>query len=152
MSAISTWLRAARPPAPRPCTARKAISVSGFCEKPAAAVASTKMTIASWNSTLRLVRSASLPQIGVEMAVVSRVAVTTHVYEVWVPLRSWMITGSDVETTVEASIETNMPSSRPERASSTCRCDIFGRSSSSAAARDGVGAVVAMTRLSSERG
>ena len=48
MSAMSTWLRAARPPAPIPCTARKAISISGDCEKPAAAVARTKITIASW--------------------------------------------------------------------------------------------------------
>ena len=79
------------------------------CEKPAAAVASTKMTIASWKSSLRLNRSASLPQIGVEIAVVSSVAVTTQVNAVWLPSRSWMITGSDVETTVEASIETNMP-------------------------------------------
>ena len=33
-----------------------------------------------------------------------------------------MITGSEVETTVDASIDTNMPRSRPERASRTCRC------------------------------
>ena len=32
-----------------------------------------------------------------------------------------MITGREVETTVEASIETNMPRSRPERASRTWR-------------------------------
>ena len=102
------------------------MSVSVSCEKPAAAVASTKITIASWMSSLRLNRSASLPQIGVEIAVVSSVAVTTHVNAVWSPSRSWMMTGSEVETTVEASIETNMPRSSPERASSTWRCDIWG--------------------------
>ena len=53
--------------------------MSVFCENPAAAVASTKIAIATWISTLRLNRSASLPQIGVEMAVVSSVAVITHV-------------------------------------------------------------------------
>ena len=46
---------------------------------------------------------------------------TTHVKAVWLPSRSWMMTGSDVETTVEASIDTNMPRMRPERASSTWR-------------------------------
>ena len=43
MSAMMTWLSAARPPAPMPCTARKAMSVPVSCEKPAAAVASTKI-------------------------------------------------------------------------------------------------------------
>ena len=80
------------------------------------------MTIAIWMSSLRLKRSASLPQIGVEIAWSSSVAVTTHVKAVWSPPRSWMMTGSDVETTVEASIDTNMPSRRPERAVSTSRC------------------------------
>jgi hypothetical protein len=79
MSAMITWLRAASPPAPMPCTARKAISVDVSCEKPAAAVASTKSTMASWISSLRLNRSASFPQIGVEIAVVRRVAVITQV-------------------------------------------------------------------------
>ena len=95
------------------------MSVVVSCEKPAAAVASTKITIASWMSSLRLKRSASLPQTGVEIAVVSRVAVTTQVKAVWSPSRSWTMTGSDVETTVEASIDTNMPRRRPERAGST---------------------------------
>ncbi len=99
-----------------PCTARKAMSVLVSCEKPAAAVASTKIAIAIWMSSLRLKRSASLPQTGVEIAVVSRVAVTTQVKAVWSPPRSWMMTGSDVETTVEASIDTNMPRRRPESA------------------------------------
>ncbi len=116
MSAMMTWLSAASPPAPMPCTARNAMSVAGSCEKPAAAVASTKITIASWMSSLRLNRSASFPQTGVEIAVVSSVAVTTHVKAAWSPPRSWTMTGSEVETTVEASIETNMPSSNPDSA------------------------------------
>ena len=62
-----------------PCTARNAMRVSVFCENPAAAVASTKIATATWKRTLRLVRSASLPQIGVVIAVVSSVAVTTQV-------------------------------------------------------------------------
>ena len=85
-----------------------------------------RSTIASWMSSLRLNRSASLPQIGVEIAVVSRVAVMTQVKAVWSPPRSWMMTGSDVETTVDASIDTNMPSRRPERAWSTSRCGAAG--------------------------
>ena len=64
MSAMMTWLRAARPPAPMPCTARNAIIMLVSCEKPAAAVARTKIAIAIWMSSLRLNRSASLPQIG----------------------------------------------------------------------------------------
>ena len=75
-------------------------------------------------SSLRLNRSASLPQIGVEIAVVSSVAVTTHVKAAWSPPMSWMMTGSEVETTVAARIETNMPSRRPDSASSTLRCDM----------------------------
>jgi hypothetical protein len=126
MSAMMIWLSAARPPAPMPCTARNAMSVPVSCEKPAAAVARTKMTIASWMSSLRLNRSASLPQTGVEIAVVSSVAVTTHVKAVWSPPRSWMMTGSEVETTVDASIDTNMPRRRPESAGSTPRRDFTG--------------------------
>ena len=38
------------------------------------------------------------------------------------------MTGSDEDTTVDASIDTNMPSRRPDSASSTWRCDILGAS------------------------
>ena len=79
MSAMITWLSAARPPAPTPCTARMAISHSVFGANPAAAVATTKMPIASWKSSLRFTRAASLPQTGGEIAVVRSVAVTTQV-------------------------------------------------------------------------
>ena len=49
---------------------------------------------------------------------------TTHVYAVWSPCSSEMIRGIEVDTTVPARIETNIPSSSPERDSSTWRCDI----------------------------
>ncbi|MNC80846.1 hypothetical protein D3C75_1337770 [compost metagenome] len=48
-------------------------------ENPAAAEDSTEMTSASWMRSLRSTRSASLPQIGVVIVVVSRVATTTQV-------------------------------------------------------------------------
>ncbi|MDQ1084931.1 hypothetical protein QE414_002938 [Microbacterium sp. SORGH_AS 344] len=97
------------------------MSISVFCEKPAAAVASTKIAMATWMSTFRLNRSASLPQIGVEIAVVSRVAVMTQVYAFWSPERSCTMTGNEVETTVEASIDTKVPSRSPMRAGRTRR-------------------------------
>ena len=75
-------------------------------------------------SSLRLSRSASLPQIGVETVVASRVLVTTQVNAVWLPPSSEMMRGREVETTVPARIETNIPSSSPDRDSSTCRCDM----------------------------
>ena len=46
------------------------------------------------------------------------------------------MTGSEVETTVEASIDTNMPRRRPERASSTWRWFILGASRASAEGED----------------
>ncbi len=64
MSAITIWLSAARPPAPMPWNTRIVMSVPVSCENPATAEATTKMTRASCSSSLRLKRSASLPQIG----------------------------------------------------------------------------------------
>ncbi len=55
------------------------MSVSVFCEKPASADPSTKVPRASWMSSLRLKRSANLPQSGVLTVVASSVAVTTQV-------------------------------------------------------------------------
>src|SRR5690606_7896192 len=81
-------------------------------------------------------RSASLPQMGVEIAVVSSVAVMTQVNAVWSPWRSLMMTGSELETTVDASIDTNMPRMRPERASSTRRCSFFSAGASGDAGVD----------------
>ncbi len=79
IEARMTWARAVRPPAPRPCTTRKAISIPVFCDRPAAAEPTMKMTRESCTSSFLLVRSASLPQIGVETVVASRVLVTTQV-------------------------------------------------------------------------
>ena len=73
---------------------------------------------------------------GVEIAVVRSVAVTTQVNAVWLPSRSWMMTGSEVETTVEASIDTNMPRMRPERASSTWRWFMRGFATASEGVTD----------------
>ena len=74
-----TWLRAIMPPPNRPWNTRQQMRNSGLWEKPALAEASTKPTIAIWNSSLRSNRSASLPQIGVAIAVESSMAVTTQV-------------------------------------------------------------------------
>ena len=86
------------------------------------------MTRAIWISVLRLVRSASLPQIGVEIVEVSRVAVTTHVKDDCPPSRSVMIFGRDEDTTDIARTETNMPSRIPDSARSTSLCVMAGGS------------------------
>ena len=41
------------PPAPTPCSPRKAISSVMFCDRPASAEPIRKMTIANWNTRLR---------------------------------------------------------------------------------------------------
>ena len=61
-----------------------------------------------------------------------------------------MISGSAVETTVLERIATNMPSSRPDMASSTSRWLIAGGSARVAVGV--VGLVVVMARLPSVRG
>jgi hypothetical protein len=104
-----------------PWKARAAISSPAFCDAPATADPTTKITIDSWMSSFLLNRSASLPQIGVVAVAVSRVAVTTQVYWVCDPLSEPMIFGSAVETTVLLSMATNSTSSRPLRASRSCR-------------------------------
>src|SRR4051812_1253677 len=124
MSERTTWTRAVRPPAPRPWTARKPISWPVFCDSPAMADPTTKMTRLSWSRNLRSTRSANLPQMGVLTVMASRVEVTTQVYDDSLPPRSPMIRGSDVDTTVLDKIATSMPSRRPDMASSTSRCVI----------------------------
>ncbi|GAA2884953.1 hypothetical protein GCM10010455_03740 [Microbacterium esteraromaticum] len=47
----------------------------------------------------------------------------TQVYCAWVPPRSAMMTGSEVETTVPESTATNMPTMRPEMAVKTSRAE-----------------------------
>ena len=88
---------------------------------PAIAEPTTNTTRATCTSSLRLNRSASLPQIGVVAVVASRVAVMTQVYADSPPPRSPMIVGSAFVTTVDDSIATNIPISRPDSASSTSR-------------------------------
>ncbi len=135
---MTIWLSAASPPAPRPWNTRMVMSIAGSCAKPAIADDATKMTRASCSSSFRSKRSASLPQIGVDTVVASRVAVTTQVNALWSPSRSAMISGSEVPTTVDASIDTNMPSRRPERAASTWRCVMPPSVSASAAGAEEV--------------
>ena len=79
MRATATKTSDMRPPTPRPCTTRSAMSISVFCEKPAATVPTVNRARASCRSSLRSRRSLSLPQIGVETAVARRLAVMTQV-------------------------------------------------------------------------
>ncbi len=79
MSAITTTASAVMPPAPRPCTTRKAMSISADCDSPARAEPATKMIRDSCTSSLRSNRSASLPQIGVLAVIDSSVEVITQV-------------------------------------------------------------------------
>jgi hypothetical protein len=116
-------------------------------ERPASTEPSTKIVRASWTRSFLLVRSASLPQIGVVAVVASSVEVTTQVYADWPPCSSVMIRGSAFETTVEERIATNMPSSRPERASRICRWVM-----STAVARVGAVACVIVESLRRRRG
>lgn len=67
-----------RPPAPRPCIARKPISWLMSWAIPLSAEPIRKITMEARKTPLRPYRSPSLPQIGVEAAVASVYAVTTH--------------------------------------------------------------------------
>ena len=124
-----------------PWTARAPISQPIPGASPAIAEPATKTTSATCTSILRLNRSASLPQTGVVAVVASKVAVMTQVYADSPPPRSPMIVGSALVTTVEDSIATNMPISRPDSASSTWRCVIGSVAT---------GVAVTVTRLSWE--
>src|SRR4051812_12670719 len=116
IAAIAICTSACRPPRPRPCSTRQAISASTDCEEPASIEPTMKITIDSWMSSFLLNRSASLPQIGVEAVEESSVAVTTQVYWLWVPRRSVMIVGRALETTVEDRKATNIASNIPDSA------------------------------------
>src|SRR5690606_17673048 len=102
---------------------RTAMSMFVSVENPAITVPAVKRMSDSWTRILRSMRSASFPQIGVETAVASRLAVITHVYWDCVPPRSAMMTGSEVETTVPERTATNMPTMRPEIAVKTSRAE-----------------------------
>src|SRR3954471_3598247 len=135
--------------------------VGTLCERPASIEPAMKMTIAIWISSFLLNRSASLPQIGVEAVEASRVAVTTQVYWLWVPLRSVMIVGSALETTVDERNATNIASNIPDRALRICRCVIppccsagatdAGSAAGPAAARIGAGVLIEVSPGSAVR-
>lgn len=71
----------------------------------------------SCSSAFLFVRSASLPQIGVEIAEASEVAMTTQVKVACVPPMSAMMRGMEVPTTLIESIETKLLRKMPARAS-----------------------------------
>ena len=123
MSATAIMTSDMRPPTPMPWMTRTAMSMFVSVEKPAMTVPTVKRMSESWMRILRSTRSASFPQIGVETAVARRLAVMTHVYCDWVPPRSAMMTGIEVETTVPESTATNMPTMRPEMAVNTSRAE-----------------------------
>ena len=79
MTAMRIMTSDMRPPAPRPWITRTAMRVVVSWAKPAIAVPTTNRPIAVMSSALRFTRSASLPQIGVETAMASRLAVMTQV-------------------------------------------------------------------------
>ena len=79
------------------------------------------MTMAIWTSSFLLNRSASLPQIGVVAVAVSRVAVTTQVYWVWLPFSVADDLRQRGRDDGGADHRDEQPSSRPLRASRICR-------------------------------
>jgi hypothetical protein len=71
ISAMIAWASTINPPAPRPWTARNAMSCSIERDRPLSAPPTRNSTMANWNSRLRPKRSPSLPYSGVETAEVS---------------------------------------------------------------------------------
>lgn len=116
ISASTICPSAPSPPAPTPWNTRQTISQVGSGAKPAAADERMKTISAICSSAFLLVRSASLPQIGVTIALASMVAVTTQVNAACVPPMSAMMIGIEVPTTFIASIETKFARNRPESA------------------------------------
>jgi hypothetical protein len=92
--------------------------------KPARIEPTTKIEMDSWTSSFLLMRSASLPQMGVLAVAASRIVVMTQVYWLWLPSRSAMMRGSALATMVPESIDTNIASRSPDIDSSTSRCVI----------------------------
>src|SRR5258705_5938157 len=82
-------------------------------EVPASAEPITNNVMESWTSSFLLIRSDSLPQIGVDTVVASKLAVSTQVYSVWLPSRSAVIVGRALLTIVELSIAVNSAASSP---------------------------------------
>ena len=106
-----------------------------LCAMPASAEPTTNNEIASCTSSFLLIRSDSLPQIGVDTVVASRLAVRTQVYCVWLPWRSAVIVGRALLTIVELSIAVNSAASSPTRISRISRWV----SSGAAGGRPGLG-------------
>ena len=88
-----------RPPAPRPWTARNAISSNIDWLRPDRIEPIRKITIAAWKKIFRPYWSPSLPHSGVDTVVASRYAVMTQAM-CEPPLRSPTMVGSAVETMV----------------------------------------------------
>ena len=119
-SAISAVAVTARPPAPRPCTARQAISQVMLPANPQNADAPTNRPAETWKTSLRLNRSPNLPASTVDTVSASRYDDTTH--DRWLaPPRSPTIVGSAVDTIVWSSAESNMPSSTVQNTRFICR-------------------------------
>lgn len=68
------------PPAPAPCTALPAISITSEVAAPQRALPRKKTAAADWSTTLRPQISLNFPQFGVEAAAASMNAEPTHMY------------------------------------------------------------------------
>ena len=109
-SAITAVAVTASPPAPKPCTARHAISQVMLPAKPHIADATTNVPADSWKMSLRPKRSPNLPASTVAMVSASRYDDTTQVR--WpAPPRSPTIVGSAVDTMVWSRAASSIPSS-----------------------------------------
>ncbi len=95
---------------------RQPMSQFGSVAMPAKMVPMVKTTRAACRMTFLFMRSASLPQIGVEIADESEVAITTQVKVAWVPPMSAMMRGIEVPTTFMESIETKALKKMPASA------------------------------------
>src|SRR4051812_2813782 len=95
------WVRAVRPPIAMPCRARPTIICQISAEMPAITEPMTNKTIDIWINSFLLIRSDSLPRIGVEMVIANSEAVITQVYWRCVPCSADMIVGSAVDTIVD---------------------------------------------------
>src|SRR5436305_1063369 len=75
MSPITARASDIRPPPPRPWMARKAISCSMLCEKPASREPAMNVMMAIWKSRRRPYRSEILPHSGVDAGAIEQAAV-----------------------------------------------------------------------------
>src|SRR5579864_7505134 len=147
MSPTTAWVETMRPPAPRPWTARNAISSVMLVLRPHSADPIRNSVTAPWRIRLRPYRSPSFPYSGVTAVWASRNALVTH--DRWVrPPRSLTIVGSAVATIVWSSAarsstsisapkitRTREPPSDPGPAGVTATVDMATGSRSAAGAR-----------------